>query len=105
MLSTNTGGVDYESIDMNVNITALPAIMCLTIMLSDDSVIENTEQFIVTISSDDPAVSVDRMQSPVFIEDSTSRLIIIYTVYYVEVFPRQKSLQAQLPSLYCRNIW
>ena len=85
MLSTNTGGVDYESIDMNVNITALPAIMCLTIMLSDDSVIENTEQFIVTISSDDPAVSVDRMQSPVFIEDSTSRLII-YTVY-VEIFP------------------
>ena len=103
MLSTNTGGVDYESIDMNVNITALPAIMCLTIMLSDDSVIENTEQFIVTISSDDPAVSVDRMQSPVFIEDSTSRLII-YTVY-VEIFPGQKSLQAQLPYLYCRNIW
>lgn len=61
---------------MTVNITVIPAIMCLPIMLSDDSAIENTERFDVEISSDDPAVSVGRMQSTVFIEDSTGRLLI-----------------------------
>ena len=78
----NTGGSDYESVDMTVNITIIPAIMCLSIMLSDDSAIENTENFAVEISSDDPAVSVGRMQSTVFIEDSTSRLkLSFYAVY------------------------
>jgi hypothetical protein len=71
----STGDTDYENVDITVDITALPALMCLSIMLSDDSVIENTEQFTVVITSDDPAVGIDRMQSPIFIEDTTSRLI------------------------------
>lgn len=82
---TNAGGSDYESIDMTVNITIIPAIMCLPIMLSDDSAIENTERFEVVISSDDPAVSVGRMQSTVFIEDSTSKLLI-QTVFSCHVY-------------------
>lgn len=56
---------------MIVNITALPSLTCLPISLSDDSAVENTERFDVLISSDDPAVSIGRAQSTVFIEDST----------------------------------
>ena len=72
---------------MIVDITALPAIMCLPIMLSDDSAIENTEQFIVEISSDDPAISIDRMQATVFIEDSTSRpkILIVFFVKLIQI--------------------
>lgn len=67
---------------MLVNITVLPALMCFPIFLLEDSTIENRERLEVVISSDDPAVSIDRMQSIVFIEDSTSRLLVYIVFLY-----------------------
>lgn len=61
---------------MVVNITVLPALMCFSVFPLEDSAIENRERFEVVISSDDPAVSADRMQSIIFIEDTTSRLLV-----------------------------
>ena len=75
LIITNIGGSDYESIDMVVNITTIPDLMCFPIALLEDPVIENRERFDVVINSDDPAVSIDRVRSRIFIEDSTSRLL------------------------------
>ena len=64
-------------IDTVVNITTLPDLECFLITIFEDSIIENSEEFDVVISSNDPAVSVDRMQSVVSIIDTTSRSMVI----------------------------
>ena len=65
-------GSDYVSLDLLQSITSTPNLMCFQITLLDDSLIENTERFDVQLTSVDPLVVIDRTQSMVLVEDTTS---------------------------------
>lgn len=64
-------GADYMSLDLVSSITSTPDLMCFQITLSEDSSIENRERFDVQLTSV-ASVIVDRAQSMVFIDDTTS---------------------------------
>jgi len=57
--------------------------MCTPISISNDGVVEDTESFIVSVISDDPAVELTQPLSSVIINDSTSKFLLsIYDVVH-----------------------
>ena len=71
-----------------MNFTTTPDVMCFPITLLEDSVIENRERFDVFLSSDDQLVVVDRTQSRVFIEDTSSKLPVKTQAHSSDFLPR-----------------
>lgn len=57
--------------------------MCTPISISSDGVVEDTESFIVSVISEDPAVELTQPLSSVIINDSTSKFLlsICYVVH------------------------
>ncbi len=46
---------------------------CVNVTIQDDNVLEDSEQFMVTLTEEDPRVMVDRDQSSVEITDNDSK--------------------------------
>ena len=64
--------VDYEPVDVDLIFNASRSIVCVDIELVQDFVIENTEEFIVILSTSDPDVVFVNNEASVLINDSTS---------------------------------
>ena len=69
---------DYTAISSQpVTFSSAPDQMCITIGISDDGVVEETESFVVTLVTEDPAVHIVLPFASVTITDSTGTYLVL----------------------------
>ncbi len=70
LLTNSVGGVDFEVLATEFILTGDST--CLDVMVIDDSVVESTEVFTLTLSSADPLISVINGETTISILDNDS---------------------------------
>jgi len=72
---------DYTAISsLPVTFSSAPDQMCITISISDDGVVEETESFAVTLVSEDPSVVLMLPFSSVTINDSSGKYLYFLVI-------------------------
>ena len=72
---------DYTAISSQpVTFSSAPDQMCITINISDDGWVEETESFVVTLVTEDPAVLIMLPFASVTIMDSTGKYLFVLDV-------------------------
>ena len=72
---------DYTAISSQpVTFSSAPDQMCITINISDDGGVEETESFVVTLVTEDPAVLIMLPFASVTIMDSTGKYLFVLDV-------------------------
>ena len=82
LLTNSAGGVDFEVLSTEVTLTGNST--CLDVTVIDDSVVESTETFTLTLSSADPLISVMNGVAAISILDNDSESLHCYS--YTETF-------------------
>ncbi len=68
-----SGNSDYESINVELTFNSTSNVSCFDVLLNDDSIIENSEIFLMELSTDDLAVSFPSISVPVEITDNDGK--------------------------------
>ena len=71
-----TDDTDFEDVDQAIYFD-MPGSQCVNISIVEDGILENNEEFLVILTSDDPAVKIHEQFAPVTIVDSESMLIML----------------------------
>ena len=82
LLTNSAGGVDFEVLSTEVTLTGNST--CLDVTVIDDSVVESTETFTLTLSSADQLISVMNGVTAISILDNDSKSLHCYS--YTETF-------------------
>ena len=70
---------DYTAVSSQpVTFSSAPDQICITISISDDEVVEETESFTVTLVTEDPAVLIIQPFASVTIIDSTGKCTCLF---------------------------
>lgn len=78
MLISHSANVDYDSIMETLMFDSSTSRQCEDIPITDDDILENDEQFTVTLTTSDDGVELDPERGTVVIEDSTGTYIHIH---------------------------
>ena len=64
---------DFTSAPHTLTLDGSSSTACANITINDDDILEDQEEFMVTLTEDDPRVDVDRDQATVLITDNDSK--------------------------------
>ena len=76
LLVFRTDDTDFKDLDQAIYFD-MPGRQCVNISIAEDGILENNEEFLVILTSDDPAVKIHEQFAPVTIVDSESMLIML----------------------------